>query len=395
LHAGRSLASAAGIALTLDAPIAVDGGTLSPGALVNNSTLEIRTGSASVAGATTNSAGALLFLERTLSIGGTLTNASGARLELAGGTGRLVGAGVVQNSGLLTGSGAIACATSNNATGKIRAESGKTLYFTGGLTGGNSGEMNLQGGTLDFTLAITNNAGAFITGRGALYTGGLTNNGQMAFSGAGSVTTFFDDVVHNGTEIRTSAGCSTVFFGGVSGAGPYTGTGTVYFEGDLRPGNSPASVLFGGDLALGDSASLIMEIGGMNLGAQYDHLNIGGSLFADGDLVLALLDGFTPQVGATFDLFDVGTFAGDFDSITAPALSGGNAWDFSALKTTGSVTVVPEPGIGALLLSALALFTRRGGFRTARPAIRKSRLLGSAAPAMLPGTSDPALSETH
>lgn len=91
----------------------------------------------------------------------------------------------------------------------------------------------------------------------------------------------------------------------------------------------------------------------------------GGSVQAG---TFLLLGGFTPQLGDTFDLLDVGTFAGDFDSISAPALSGGNAWDFSALKTTGSVSVVPEPGIGALLASEVALFglRRRQGLVAAR-----------------------------
>ena len=60
-----------------------------------------------------------------------------------------------------------------------------------------------------------------------------------------------------------------------------------------------------------------------------------------------------------FDLLDVGTFAGDFDSISAPALSGGNAWDFSALKSTGSITVVPEPSVATLLLASLGLLGLR------------------------------------
>jgi hypothetical protein len=34
--------------------------------------------------------------------------------------------------------------------------------------------------------------------------------GQIVTSGGGT-TTFFDDVVHNGTEIRTSTGSSSVF----------------------------------------------------------------------------------------------------------------------------------------------------------------------------------------
>ena len=257
LRAGQALASTA--VVTLQTPVVVDGGTLNPSSLNNESTLEVRSGSATVTGTTNNSAGGHIYLERDLSIGGTLTNNIGARITLASGTGRLLGAGSVANSGLVTGDGTITNAVTNSTTGKIRVDFGKTLYFTGAFAA-NAGELNLQGGTLDFTGAITNSATGFIAGRGALYTGGLTNNGVMAFSGgtadihgdttlnagsrivtsgAGSVTTFFDDVVHNGLEIFTGASASTVIFGNQTGAGSFTGTGTVYNIGDLRPATAP------------------------------------------------------------------------------------------------------------------------------------------------------------
>jgi hypothetical protein len=65
------------------------------------------------------------------------------------------------------------------------------------------------------------------------------------------------------------------------------------------------------------------------------------------------------QLGDTFDPLDVGAFAGNFDSI--PARASGNAWDFSARKTTGSVTVVPQSDSALLLLAGLSFldFRRR------------------------------------
>ena len=376
LNAGQTLASTSPV--TLLTAVVVDGGALNPNNLINQSTLEIRSGSVAVNSTTTNSAGGHIFVERNLSVGGTLTNASGARLTLAGGTGRLLGGGSLQNSGLVTGDGTITNGVTNNAAGKIRVDAGKTLLFTGAFAP-NAGELQLQGGTLDFTGAITNGATGFIAGRGALYTAGITNSGQMAFSGGttdihgdvtnaaggrivtsgAGTTTFFDDVIHNGTEIRTSAGGASVFFGAVSGAGPYTGTGTVYFEGDLRPGNSPASVLYEGDLVLGGSATLTLELGGLLLGGQYDHLNVGGTFTADGALDVLLYDGFMPHIGDTFDLFDAGALAGNFDDINLPSLSGNLAWDDSQLSTTGQLRVVPEPGLGALLASALSILGLR------------------------------------
>ena len=77
---------------------------------------------------------------------------------------------------------------------------------------------------------------------------GLSNNGVLAFSAGttdirgdvlnvnagkivtagGGVTTFYDDVTHNGSEIRTQMGGRTVFFGVQSGAGPFTGTSSRF-----------------------------------------------------------------------------------------------------------------------------------------------------------------------
>lgn len=146
----------------------------------------------------------------------------------------------------------------------------------------NLGNIELSGGTIEFTKTLSNLANGFISGRGEFRGStaspggiGLSNLGVLAFSGGttdirgdvqnnagghivnagGGVLTFYDDVVHNGAEIRTDAGSRTVFFGAQSGAGPFTGTGTVEYAGDLRPGNSPANVTYEGDVLLDSSAS--------------------------------------------------------------------------------------------------------------------------------------------
>ena len=327
--------------------------------------------------------GSLLVSDGTTNVSQSFTNAG--ILRLSSFSAALVG-GTITNSGVITGEGTVANPFNNASGGEVRAESGKTLYLPG-VTGPNAGRLNLLGGTLQFAQLFTNSASGQINGHGVVnFAAGLTNSGQMNFSGGlaevfgtvnllagsrvitsgGGDSIFFGAVTHNGAEVRTSAGAQTVFFGPVNGAGPFTGTGSVFIEGGYSPGNSPASVLHEGDLAFGGSSSLTLEIGGLVSGAEYDHLNVGGGLHADGDLVLVLLGGFTPQFGDTFDLFDVGTFAGNFDSISAPALAGGNAWNFSALKTTGSVSVVPEPGSVVLLASMLGLLgMRRRRFRGA------------------------------
>ncbi len=398
------------------ASLTVNGGSFTGAAVSNSGSVRLDAGVFSTSGAFTNASGGTVFVSDFFSVGGTLTNSAGGRITLRDGTGNIPSTQVLSfllNSGLITGDGTIGKPTFNNATGELRAEAGKTLVITGALSTPNAGVFSLQGGTLEFTQAISNGSTGFISGHGTLRTGGLGNSGNIAVSGGnadvfgdvtnsagarivtsgGATTTFFDDVVHNGTEIRTSAGGSSVFFGAVSGAGPYTGTGTVYFEGDLRPGNSPASVLYEGDLVLGNSATLTLELGGLVLGGQYDHLNIGGTFTEDGALDVVLYGGFAPRFGDTFDLFDAGAVAGNFDDINLPALSGGLTWDDTQLSTSGTLRVVPEPGIGTLLLSALGfLGTWRGRIRGARA----SRVLVSASRRNeLPCAINPGKSSAH
>ena len=360
-----TLTNATGAALTLN------GGTVTVGTLTNSGTFRVNLGTATI-GSVDNNSGGRIFIGDLLNVTGGLGNAVGARITLEDGTGLLYGEGTLGNEGLLTGAGTVQKTLKNSTTGEVRGESGKTLFFTGAAS--NNGAFNLLGGTLDFADAVSNDATGFISGRGALFTGGLTNSGQMAFaggntdlrgdvtltagsrvatSGAGSVTVFYDDVVHNGTEIYTGAGASTVFFGSLSGTGPYTGGGTVYFTGDLRPGNSPAVVTFSPQIVFSPSNGLTMEIGGRVAGTGYDQLvftNPGASqLTWGGTLVVELINGFTPAAGDAFHVFDFdpARAAGTFATVTVVShglLPAGLAFDFTALYTTGVIRVVSTAG---------------------------------------------------
>jgi hypothetical protein len=262
------------------------------------------------------------------------------------------------NAGLVTGDGHLGGAFTNAAAGELRAEPGRslTLYGAGNT---NAGQINLYGGMLDFTQTLANNAGGFISGNGTLKTAGLTNNGTVNFSGLANVvgdvtnsaggkiissgggpTTFFDDVANQG-EIRTTAGSFTVFYGAATGAGSYTGPGTVNFEGDLKPGNSAAAITFAGDVVFGPEASLDIELGGASAGAGYDQLNIAGKLTLGGGLNVALINGFSPAIGQSFDILNWNTLSGAFSSVTLPMLPAGRTWDVSQLYAIGVLAVAP------------------------------------------------------
>jgi hypothetical protein len=65
-------------------------------------------------------------------------------------------------------------------------------------------------------------------------------------------------------------------------------------------------------------------------------------------LDLNYLDGFSPSVGDSFELFD-GPTSGSFSEVSLPALANGLSWDTDNLYTAGVVSVVPEPSTLAIL----------------------------------------------
>jgi hypothetical protein len=274
--------------------------------------------------------------------------------------------------------------------GELRAEPGRSLKLTG-ANNLNAGQFSHYGGMIEFTQTIANNPGAFISGNGTLKTAGLANSGTMNFSGpanivgvvsnfasgkiissGGGPTTFFDDVTNNG-EIRTSANGFTVFFGSVSGSGTFTGSGTVNFEGDLKPGSSPAAISFDGDVGFGVDATLQIELGGTTPSTQYDKINVIGDLALNGALEVSLINGFIPSAGQSFNILDWGSLAGTFSSLVLPTLAG-LIWNTSQLYTTGALSVESAVGLpgdynddGAVDAADYVVWRKHEGTTTALP----------------------------
>ena len=196
----------------------------------------------------------------------------------------------------------------------------------------NSGRVRLLSETLTID-AVNNQAGGVIEGAGNLIVettidnagtisltgpssliGDVTNTGMIRFGDAANLV--FDSVDNQGT-VEVLAGSSASFFGPVTGAGSYTGAGTVFFFDSFSPGNSPAVVEFAGDLSLESDAELLIELGGLGAG-ESDALEVAGDAVIDGDLIVSLLTGFTPSLGDTFNVVTAGTITGFFDNATLP-----------------------------------------------------------------------------
>ena len=296
--------------------------------------------------------------------------------------------GVLANNGAITGSNTafdkINATVLNGPNGEIRVANNESMHLVGN-NHTNNGRIRVLNGALEVDGALTNQSSGQIFLDQALVTfnDGLNNNGQLSvtFGGASlfgditigdigqvilssnSNTTFFDDVV-NGGELRVSDGSVATFFGDVSGPGSYTGTGTKFYEALFSPGSSPGLVTDEGDTRFGAGATVAIEIAGLLQGGEYDHLDVAGLLGLDGTLVISLLDGFNPEAGDVFDLFDWGELLGTFLALdfSGAELPAHLQWDTSSLYTSGALAVtaapVPLPAGVWLLLSGLVLLRR-------------------------------------
>jgi T5SS/PEP-CTERM-associated repeat protein len=365
LGVNRTLSAAAGT-LTLTTPMTLTGGTINVPILDINANMDIGAFSTiSASDTVTLETGKTVQLGDFATLGATnsVTN-NGGTLELQGPLANATG--FTSNlAGFIRGTGRFTAGLNNGAGGTIRVETGDDIIIdTVGPT--NLGTIELAGGTVEYSKTLSNLAGGTISGRGVFRGSasapggsGLSNLGVLSFSagitdiygdvnnGAGgkivaagaSTVTFYDDVVNNG-DIRTVLGSRSVFFGAVSGAGTFTGGGTTEFEGDLKPGNSPANVTFGGDVVISPTAGTIIELAGTTKGAQYDSLTIAGNVSLGGALDVVLLNGFVPSSGQSFNILTAaGGIDGTFDTTNLPALAGGLYFDLAYTHSAINLTV--------------------------------------------------------
>ncbi|MCX5675298.1 MAG: autotransporter-associated beta strand repeat-containing protein [Planctomycetota bacterium] len=343
--------------------LTVSGGRFQAAALSNSGAISVDGGGElNFPGITTNQAAGSILVGRNSSmyLAGGISNLG--EIMLDGGSAAITGPGTLNNTGLLRGDGKIANPVTNTAAGEIRAETGKRIKFDGAVAA-NSGLISLQGGTLEFTQALTNDTTGAILGRGTLIVGGtgLANNGSVGFSAGftdvygdlannagakavisgGGTATFYDDVVIDAaSQFKVSEGCAAVFFGSLSGRFNISGTGTVYNEGDLRPGLSPAIVSFGGNLVLGGASSVEIELGGTTPGAEHDQLNVAAQATLDGTMNVVLINNpYRPTHNDAFAVITYGSRNGTFDTITG-------------LDLGSRLTLVPTYGAADLTLTA-------------------------------------------
>ena len=270
---------------------------------------------------------------------GVVTSLSGGTINASNGVtfgsgANFVGHGTV-NARVAAELGSVIAATGAPALGSATSPAG--YVSNGELRTGNSvvtlnssaqatlGNLTVLGsgaspGTLNATNGVVVDFGHSITGFGTI----------------NSTNTLAKRTIINGVAQGNSAAQQLTFTGYVKGVGTFD---NVTFAGTFDPGLSP-TLLSVGSLAFSSTSTLIMELGGLVRGSTYDAIVASGQLTLDGTLQVVPINGFTPAVGNSFDIFDWTTLLGTFDTLTLPALGASLAWDTSQLYTSGVLSVI-------------------------------------------------------
>ncbi|BBO31038.1 beta strand repeat-containing protein [Lacipirellula parvula] len=285
----------------------------------------------------------------TTAISGELTiggHAFTATQAVAVGSATLAGGSIVADAGVTltgaaTGYGAIYSRITGAPTSSITAAGGPLTLGDAKLATGFDafqGTLNTGAQQVNLLSAGVAKLGATTTLAGGSLSSlhGIQLDSGSTVAGNGTINGAFKN---QGTVNGAAGGGGIRLTGSVSGAGSYAGA--VQFDGAFSPGNSAAAVSFAGDATLANTSLLLMEIGGDDQGTEYDHLDVAGKLTLGGAIAVQFINGFTPASPLSFDLFDWGTVAGNFNALSLPNVDG-FAWNTSRLLTTGTISLAPS-----------------------------------------------------
>jgi autotransporter-associated beta strand protein len=195
------------------------------------------------------------------------------------------------------------------------------LRITGVIAGSGKGLIKEAVGTLE--LAATN------TYNGAT----VVSNGTLLVSGA---------IGNSAVSVQTGAT--------LAGNGRISGPVTVQAGGTLSPGSSIGRLAISNTLSLASGSATVMEI---NQATATNDVVAGlTSVTYGGTLTVTNLGG-TLAAGNSYKLFAAGSYAGAFDTLNLPALTGNLVWA-NRLAVDGSIAVVTPvaPGVTGVAMGA-------------------------------------------
>ncbi|MCK4872726.1 MAG: hypothetical protein KAS72_08390 [Phycisphaerales bacterium] len=309
-------------------------------------------------------------------------------------------------------------------TGELSIDDGSLFRIAPDFTLTNLSSGTLTGGVLDIrgTLQFDDAAINVVNGT-ILLDGGnariIDQNENDAFAKLNQIDTDGDFTIGHGRDLETAAGLdvngrlgidnSTVLLGRatstltingnldqtgglvelydgrieipgpfqhiVGAGGELRGDGRIVASllnaGTVKPGHGAGTLTIEGEFLQDELGLLEIEIGGYLAGDEFDVLDIIGSLeFLDigdgvaGTLDIALIDGFTPSFGDTFDVIFWDTRIGEFETYLGLNLGGGLWFDVQYLSDRMRLEVIPAPASAMPIIIALGIVRSRR--RTAR-----------------------------
>lgn len=312
LTAGRNL-TIEGSAI-LNEPLTLNGGTLRATGLALNSTFQFSGGVLQIDGGSIVNASSL-----SIPSGGELRIAGTAAMPIAGAAGSTItctGITALGSSASVNGFG-----TQGNVivgqTVLTLQDANDVVFDALSYTSIGNG---VNGGVINATNGLTLNFGGNIVGVGNINSTNISTK----------------PLINNGHIVGNTSLQKITLNGYVKGVGTFDNVTTT---GTFSPGLSPA-VVSTTNLTVGLTGTLLMELGGTTAGSGYDQLQDAGTLTVGGILQIALINGFTPAAGQSFDLLNWGSLNGTFSTLDLPTLAGGLSWNTSQLYTTGVLSVV-------------------------------------------------------
>ena len=225
-----------------------------------------------------------------------------------------------------------------------------------------------------------------VTGEGSRWTSGnlelASGSDSVLEIGAGGLVVSNDLVVDPGNQVILTGGelraQSILLESGItSRLDLLTGRLEVgqRLDGDLfnlavtyAPGASAASNRITGDFTQLTTAGLELQLGGGSQGDQYDFVEVVGTATLDGALDVALINGFTPSAGDTFEVLRAeGGVSGTFSSDAAnlPDLDGGLTWQINYEPNSVVLAIIGGALAGDLNGNGLVNFGDLAPFVTA------------------------------
>jgi len=288
----------AGATVTVSNDVSATNVALAAGVLTGTGTLACEDSLEWISGTMTGAGETLITKDATATLTGgflksaqmrTLTNeglviwTDGGTLDLSNGaTFFNVGTFELFNDALVNFSFGSAAAFNNLGTFTKLNSGGETQFV--GVPFNNSGQVEVQTGTLRMFSPYTQ------------------TNGATTVSG--------------GAMLRSSQPISLQ--GGILG-----GTGTVNASvqntgAEVSPGMPVGTLTVTGNYTQSAGGTLRIELGGPTPGTEHDQLAVTGTASLGGALVVELIDGFVPGVAQSFTILTAGSVTGTFATVTLP-----------------------------------------------------------------------------